>query len=63
MKILICFSELKYDNLCNLCSNSQSCYVTDRHYGQEGALQCLTSGVGDVAWVRLDYVMKHIKVI
>lgn len=31
----------------------------DKHWGRRGPLYCLTSGYGDVAWVRLDDAKSH----
>ncbi|XP_011641592.1 serotransferrin isoform X1 [Pogonomyrmex barbatus] len=49
----------KYRNLCAACERPASCYNTDRYYGREGALLCLTDGMGDVAWVRLGDARVH----
>lgn len=57
------FAESKYRNLCAACERPASCYNTDRYYGREGALMCLTDGMGDVAWVRLGDARVHFKVI
>ncbi|KMQ96612.1 transferrin isoform x4 [Lasius niger] len=51
----------KYKNLCAACENPSSCYNTDKYYGREGALLCLTDNVGDVTWVRLDDARVHFK--
>ncbi|XP_072760002.1 transferrin isoform X2 [Anoplolepis gracilipes] len=51
----------KYKNLCAACENPSSCYNTDKYYGRQGALLCLTDNVGDVAWVRLDDARVHFK--
>lgn len=51
----------KYKNLCAACENPSSCYNTDKYYGREGALLCLTDNVGDIAWVRLDDARAHFK--
>ncbi|XP_066599663.1 transferrin isoform X6 [Prorops nasuta] len=49
----------KYGNLCALCDNPLGCYSNDKYYGPEGAIMCLTDGVGDVAWARLDLAKEH----
>ncbi|XP_011156703.1 transferrin [Solenopsis invicta] len=51
----------KYRNLCTSCEKPASCYNTDKYYGREGALMCLTDGMGDVAWVRLRDARVHFK--
>ncbi|XP_018392136.1 PREDICTED: transferrin [Cyphomyrmex costatus] len=51
----------KYRNLCAACEKPASCYNTDKYYGREGALLCLTDGMGDVAWVRLGDARVHFK--
>ncbi|XP_018340131.1 PREDICTED: transferrin isoform X2 [Trachymyrmex septentrionalis] len=51
----------KYRNLCATCEKPASCYNTDKYYGREGALLCLTDGIGDVAWVRLRDAQVHFK--
>ncbi|XP_071653962.1 transferrin isoform X1 [Temnothorax longispinosus] len=51
----------KYRNLCAACEKPASCYNTDKYYGREGALLCLTDGMGDVAWVRLGDARIHFK--
>ncbi|KAM0730836.1 Transferrin [Formica fusca] len=51
----------KYKNLCAACDNPTSCYNTDKYYGREGALLCLTDNMGDVAWVRLANARVHFK--
>ncbi|XP_055530828.1 transferrin [Wyeomyia smithii] len=49
----------KYPSLCQLCYNPYQCGIGDKHWGRRGPLYCLTSGAGDVAWVRLDDVRSH----
>lgn len=61
-KISLWFTESKYKNLCAACDNPSSCYNTDKYYGPEGALLCLTDNVGDVAWVKLADARVHFKV-
>lgn len=61
-KSLLSFAESKYRNLCAACEKPTSCYNTDKYYGREGALLCLTDGIGDVAWVRLGDARVHFKV-
>jgi len=56
------FVESRYRNLCAACEKPASCYNTDKYYGREGALLCLTDGMGDVAWVRLGDARVHFKV-
>lgn len=55
-------AESKYRNLCAACERPASCYNTDKYYGREGALMCLTDGMGDVAWIRLGDAKVHFKV-
>ncbi|XP_036151373.1 transferrin isoform X2 [Monomorium pharaonis] len=54
--------ESRYRNLCTACEKPAGCYNTDKYYGREGALMCLTDGMGDVAWVRLGDARVHFKV-
>uniref|UniRef100_A0A8D8H5H6 Transferrin n=1 Tax=Culex pipiens TaxID=7175 RepID=A0A8D8H5H6_CULPI len=49
----------KYPSLCQLCYNPYQCGIGDKHWGRRGPLYCLTSGAGEVAWVRLDDVKSH----
>lgn len=51
--------KTKYSSLCQLCYDPYRCGVGDKHWGRRGALYCLTSGGGDVAWARLDDVKSH----
>ncbi|XP_011704440.1 PREDICTED: transferrin [Wasmannia auropunctata] len=55
--------KTKYRNLCAACERPASCYNSDKYYGREGALLCLTDGMGDVAWVRLGDARVHFKMI
>ncbi|KAJ8684290.1 hypothetical protein QAD02_020082 [Eretmocerus hayati] len=41
----------KYKNLCELCNDPETCDDTDRYHGMNGAMACLTQGVGDIAWL------------
>ncbi|XP_005185368.1 transferrin [Musca domestica] len=49
----------RYPSLCQMCYDSYRCDVGDKHWGRRGALYCLTSGGGNVAWARLDDVRSH----
>ncbi|XP_037914249.1 transferrin [Hermetia illucens] len=49
----------RYPSLCELCYDSYRCGVGDKHWGRRGALYCLTTGGGEVAWARLDDVRSH----
>ncbi|GLV38042.1 Transferrin 3 [Carabus blaptoides fortunei] len=51
--------KLKYSNLCDLCGNSGRCSSHDKYWGRRGPLYCLTDGVGDVSWSRLDDAKAH----
>lgn len=51
--------EAKYPSLCAICYNPFHCGIGDKHWGRRGPLNCLTSGLGDIAWVRLDDVRSH----
>lgn len=42
-----------------MCYNPTHCGIGDKHWGRRGPLYCLTSGAGQVAWVRLDDVKSH----
>ncbi|XP_055715738.1 transferrin [Phlebotomus papatasi] len=49
----------RYPSLCQICGNPEHCGIGDKHWGRRGPLYCLTSGAGEVAWVRLDDVRSH----
>uniref|UniRef100_A0A1B0BXC0 Transferrin n=1 Tax=Glossina palpalis gambiensis TaxID=67801 RepID=A0A1B0BXC0_9MUSC len=49
----------RYPSLCQMCYDSYRCDIGDKHWGRRGALYCLTSGGGNVAWARLDDVKSH----
>ncbi|XP_015597144.1 transferrin [Cephus cinctus] len=50
----------KYPDLCSLCDTSSSCtYRNMDNHGHTGALDCLTSGRGKVAYVALNYVRQY----
>ncbi|XP_034952143.1 transferrin-like [Chelonus insularis] len=54
--------ELKknYPELCELCDNKSECkYENNIHHGHMGALECLTSGRGNVAYVAYHYVQQY----
>lgn len=49
----------RYPSLCQICGDPKRCDIGDKHWGRRGALYCLTSGGGEVAWARLDDVKSH----
>ncbi|XP_031358132.1 transferrin-like, partial [Photinus pyralis] len=49
----------KYPNLCGLCNSPGVCSTDDKYWGRSGPLLCLTDGVGDITWARLDDVRSH----
>lgn len=49
----------RYPSLCQMCYDPYRCDIGDKHWGRRGALYCLTSGGGSVAWARLDDVKSH----
>jgi hypothetical protein len=51
--------ESKYSNLCQLCDLPKQCGTTDKYWGPEGSLLCLSDEVGDVAWARLADALFH----
>lgn len=51
--------KTKYPSLCQMCYDPYRCDIGDKHWGRRGALYCLTSGGGNVAWARLDDVRSH----
>ncbi|XP_018395848.1 PREDICTED: transferrin-like [Cyphomyrmex costatus] len=52
----------KYPELCALCDNTSTCsYNNMHHHGHLGALQCLTYGYGNVAYVALQYVQEYLR--
>ncbi|XP_020278955.1 transferrin [Pseudomyrmex gracilis] len=55
------YLKATYKNLCDACNNPAGCYMTDKYYGRQGALLCLTDNVGDVVWARLDDAKVHFK--
>lgn len=42
-----------------MCYDPIVCGAGDKHWGRRGPLYCLTSGYGEVAWVRLDDAKSH----
>lgn len=50
---------MRYPSLCQICDNPYACSVGDKHWGRKGPLYCLTSGRGQIAWVRLDDARLH----
>lgn len=50
---------MKYKNLCELCDIPTSCSNQDKYWGRRGPLYCLTDGLGDIGWVRLDDAQTH----
>ncbi|KAK0081042.1 hypothetical protein PV325_012898 [Microctonus aethiopoides] len=58
-------SELKkkYPELCALCNNQKECkYDNNLNHGHMGALDCLTSNRGRVAYVAYHYVQQYFKI-
>ncbi|KAK5650025.1 hypothetical protein RI129_001054 [Pyrocoelia pectoralis] len=53
----------KYPNLCGLCNSPTVCSTDDKYWGRRGPLLCLTDGVGDITWARLDDVRSHFGLI
>ncbi|KAK2584067.1 hypothetical protein KPH14_006514 [Odynerus spinipes] len=52
----------KYPELCALCDDTTACkYNNEEKHGHVGALNCLTSGRGKVAYVALEYVRQYFK--
>ncbi|XP_043492462.1 transferrin-like [Polistes fuscatus] len=52
----------KYPELCELCDDKIACnYKNVDKHGHIGALDCLTSGQGKVAYVALEYVHQYFK--
>ncbi|XP_001600442.2 transferrin-like [Nasonia vitripennis] len=50
----------KYPELCELCDDKVACTYSNRHHhGHDGALECLTSGRGRVAYAALHYVKEY----
>ncbi|KAG7200974.1 hypothetical protein KM043_003331 [Ampulex compressa] len=50
----------KYRELCALCDDQATCsYSNQDNHGHDGALRCLTSGRGKVAYVALAYVRQY----
>ncbi|KAJ8667093.1 hypothetical protein QAD02_008755 [Eretmocerus hayati] len=53
----------KYPQLCELCGDKEQCSYdkADKYHGHFGALDCLTSGRGQVAYADLHYVQEYFK--
>ncbi|KAI2667448.1 Serotransferrin-1 [Labeo rohita] len=49
-------SKAQYPNLCQACQGDCSCSQNEKHSGDEGALQCLKGGHGQVAFVCQDSI-------
>lgn len=57
------FLEKKYPELCELCDDKVTCTYANRdRHGHIGALECLTSGRGQVAYAALHYVQDYFAV-
>lgn len=56
---MLIVAEKRYPSLCEICYDPHLCAKSDKHWGRLGPLYCLTSGEGDVAWVRLDDARSH----
>lgn len=59
---IISVIESKYKSLCSLCELPGQCSSSDKYWGRQGALFCLSDCLGDVAWSRLDDALYHFKV-
>ncbi|XP_043074633.1 transferrin-a [Puntigrus tetrazona] len=49
-------SKARYPSLCQACQGDCSCSQNEKYSGDEGALQCLKAGHGQVAFVRWDAI-------
>ncbi|XP_031623309.1 transferrin [Contarinia nasturtii] len=49
----------RYPSLCEACYNPSTCNRNDKYWGRMGPLYCLSSGDGQVAWVRLGDARAH----
>ena len=57
------FLEQKYPEMCELCDDRVNCtYINTESHGHAGALDCLTSGRGQVAYVSLQVVRDYFAV-
>lgn len=53
----------KYPELCQLCDDRENCkYSNNLHHGHIGALECLTSGRGNAAYVAGEYVHQFFRI-
>ncbi|ODM93913.1 Transferrin [Orchesella cincta] len=50
-----------YSKLCALCKDPSTCGKDDPYSNYDGALRCLTENEGDVAWTKMDAVVKFFK--
>ncbi|XP_073705534.1 LOW QUALITY PROTEIN: transferrin-a [Garra rufa] len=54
-------SKAQYPNLCQACKGDCSCSQNEKYFGDEGALQCLNNGHGQVAFVCQDAIPSNEK--
>lgn len=41
----------------------RNCGVSDKYWGRRGPLYCLTDGIGDIGWARLDDTNSHFGIV
>lgn len=52
------FLESQYSQLCAMCEHPDICDYPDNYSGYEGALRCLATNGGQVAFTKVIYVRK-----
>ncbi|KAG9509900.1 hypothetical protein GZH46_01567, partial [Fragariocoptes setiger] len=55
-----CAPERQHANLCSACHDPSTCSSDDEFYGDQGALKCLFSGRGDVAFTTLHAIERFL---
>lgn len=58
----VAVAETKYNSLCGICDVPSVCSQSDKYWGRQGALQCLSDCQGEVAWSMLKDAKLHFSV-
>lgn len=58
----VAVAETKYKSLCGICDVPSVCSQSDKYWGRQGALQCLSDCQGEVAWSMLKDAKLHFSV-
>lgn len=55
----VAVAETKYKSLCGICDIPSVCSQSDKYWGRQGALLCLSDCQGEVAWSMLKDAKLH----